>query len=158
MAWSARADRDFAGALLLFTLGQRQGEHAVVELGPDVLRLYGIRDLNRSLERAVGALNVVVALLFAAMLLFELLLSADRQHIAVQGELDVLFVDAGQFGADPQLPVGLGNIHPGLKDTAGLLLRGSRRSAEAPEGVIKQAVHLSLKREEWISSIRAAKR
>ena len=93
MLRGAGPDRDLMCAMM-FALREPEREHPVAEVGRDLFCLHRVRKLQGSLKRSVGALDEVEVLLLAPMLLLELLLSADRQHIAVERDVHVLFVDA----------------------------------------------------------------
>src|SRR5579885_2561421 len=84
---SLRVDGDLLFPLLrVGGFRQRDGQHALLEAGLDLVLIDAGRKLEGALERAEAALGPVVALLLLLLLL--LLLSADRQHVIGDLHLD----------------------------------------------------------------------
>src|SRR3989304_3227749 len=100
-------DLDRPGALAL-ELWQGDGEHAALVLRSRLLGVDAGGKLDRAAEGAVRELAVQVAL--ALILLLVLSLSLDRQQILVDGDLDLVRVDAGESGLGHHRVVGLGEI------------------------------------------------
>src|SRR5206468_12521683 len=84
----------------LFGLRQADAQHAIAEVGLGLVYLDAI-ERNAALERAVVALAVSFAII-----VFGLLLAADRQHAVGNFDLNVLFAQAGKLGGNSDGLVG----------------------------------------------------
>src|SRR5437667_473642 len=100
LARLAVADLDFDLARFrLLALGKREREHAVVVVGPDVVRFDRRRQGERPLERAVRPLIAVDTL--RLFLCFLLLGAVNGQEITFERDLDLLGLDPGNLRHDP---------------------------------------------------------
>src|SRR5579863_103426 len=115
LAVSRDVDLDLLG-LGLFALGHAHGQCPVAILGANAFGLYGIRQREAPHERTIGAFysKIVVFVDF----LLEFPLSADRQRIVLDANINVLLLKIGQIGLYDQLALGFVYIHgrrPGRK-------------------------------------------
>src|SRR5207248_1912560 len=81
--------------LRLRALREPDAEDAVLAFRGDVLRVDGGRQREAALERAVGALDALVAVL--ARRLLELALAAHGEGVVLDVQVDVVRVDLGQL-------------------------------------------------------------
>ncbi|EXT64758.1 hypothetical protein J813_3960, partial [Acinetobacter sp. 25977_10] len=144
---ASAVDRDRAPLLgrTGLALFHRDREHAVFESGLDRV-LVGIgRQVQRALKAAVGALHPVETAVFRFLLLT--LFTAHQQHVVVERDLDVFFLDAGYFQGDLVLLVGLLDVQRRLQHARPVRLpawHGQRRETEASKRVVEQAVDLAM--------------
>src|SRR5262249_39377224 len=89
-------------------LRQGDGQDAVLEGGLDIVSVDAIGYAERALERAIIALGEIVV--FLLLFLLVLPFAPDRQRAIRVFDLDVLLIDAGQFGRDVIALRGFGDI------------------------------------------------
>ena len=92
---------------------------------------------------------VVGSCVSLALLLLLALLAANPQHIVVQGELDVLFLDARHFEGDPVLLVRFLDVERGTQQAAPFRRHRRQRqarpaSAETAKRIVEQTIHLAV--------------
>ena len=115
--------------------GLRDGDvqHALVEIGLNLLLVHALRQLERPLERAIRALHEVEPPLLAFLPLGGFL-AANRQRAVLDLDLDVLLPDAGKLDVEAQLLWGLANVHRRMP---------VRARAAAEERVVEKAIDLT---------------
>ena len=86
----------------------------------DLRRIDALRQHQRTREAAAGALHAVVALL--GVLVLEVPLAGDRQHVVLELDLDVLLAHAGKVCAQHVAVSVLREVH--------------RRSPAAPRALV----------------------
>src|SRR5690554_5643233 len=144
---ASAVDRDRA-ALLRRTglaLVHRDREHAVLEGGLDRFLVGVVRQVQDTLETAVGAFDAMEAALLLFLLL--VLLAPYHQHVVVERDLDVLFLDAGNLQRNLVLLVGFLNVQRRLQHVRPVRRpsrHGLRRQAEASKRIVKEAVDLAM--------------
>src|SRR5690606_13465384 len=144
---ASAVDRDRA-ALLRRTgleLVHRDREHAVLECGLDRFLIGVLRQVQDTLETAVGAFDAMES----ALLLFLLLalLAPYHQHVVVERDLDVLFLDAGNLQRNLVLLVGFLNVKCRLQQARPVRRpsrHGQRRETVASKRIVKEAVDLAM--------------
>src|SRR5688500_6741282 len=131
------ADLDASG-LDLRALQEHDAEHAVLVLGGRPFGRDGLRQRERARESPVGALDAVVVVRLVALL--EAALAAQRQHVILDRQLEVLPVHAGQLGFEHDLVLVLVDVHARHPSAAGdaLVAEGARDVAG------EKAIHLIL--------------
>src|SRR4051812_42814709 len=142
VAFGLAADGDALGLVLgLGGLRQGYGEHAVAERRLRLVLLDRKRQRDHPLEAAI------VALAEAALLVLRLrpLLAPDGQDVVVHEHLDILLIQAGQFGRDTHILVGLDHLD--ARPSRHTPEQG-RRIAEVVEHVIEEPVHLAVEGQE----------
>ena len=80
-------------------------------------------------------------------LLFLALFATHHQHVVVEGDLDVLFLDTGHFQGDLVLLVGFLDVQGRLQHARPIGWQprhGQRRKTEAPERIIEQPIDLAM--------------
>src|SRR5579859_2968491 len=84
--------------LLLRLRGLRHGngQHALRQIGSDLVGVNAVWQRERALERAVGTFGHMVVLLL--LVLLRSLLALDRQHAAGDGDVDILLLKSRQLG------------------------------------------------------------
>src|SRR5271165_67146 len=137
------------GLLCAWLLGKRDRQNTLIEAGVDLIRLYVCRNAERTLKRAELPLRDVVIFLLFLFALFPL--TFDRQDVAVELDLNVLFIDARQVGFEFESPVFLNNVDRGshrereLRSTKGLKMRcppARRHSPDLPVEILENPLHL----------------
>src|ERR1017187_6667479 len=114
-----------------FLLGQRHGEHAILEVRRDVLRIEGIGHREAAYETAVAALDAVIA--FFGVFLAELALARNGQRLVLHANVNVLQIDVRQIGFQHQFVLGLVDVHGRRPRTV-----GARLIHHAGEGVLEE--------------------
>ena len=148
-----RCAPDATAALLLGLLRDMHAQHAVLEIGLDLLRVGPIRQLHAPQVAAATAFHHVVVLLLA--LRIALRLGRDGEHVVVDLQIDVGRLHAGQVGFDAKLVVLLVHVQPRHRDA--LRAAGeARRQSDAAKGVVEETVHLAVQVEERIDAREAA--
>src|SRR5262249_53984192 len=104
---------------------------------------------NGPLEAAEGAFAVVAPTLLLAVL--RALLAAQRERIFVKAQLDVLQLDARQFGGDEVGVLGFVHVHARRGPRQRRRARGEAAHFGRSEEVVEQAVHLAAESGEWIA-------
>src|SRR5437762_12318673 len=89
------------GSLLL---GQGDGENAVLEFRSYLFRVDGGRHGETASERAVAALNPMIALY--RVILLEFALALEGEGLVFHADFDVLELDVGEIGFENQLVLG----------------------------------------------------
>src|SRR5690349_24804861 len=92
------------------------------------------------MEAPVAALHDVVVPLVAVLL--ALALAADRQHVAVDADVELLRLHAGQVGAQTELAVFLVHVDARRAHRHAALARAATAAAE---GFVEGAIDLALK-------------
>src|SRR5690606_619103 len=91
-----------------FRLGQADLEHAVLELGADLVEIHGAREAEGALEGAIAPLVDLVA----PVLLLELVLlgAADREEVVLDIDLEVVAVDPRDLGGQHERIAGVDQL------------------------------------------------
>ncbi|ENV28439.1 hypothetical protein F961_03149 [Acinetobacter baumannii NIPH 60] len=112
---ASAVDRDRAPLLgrTGLALFHRDHEHAVLKSGLDRVLVSIGRQVQSALKAAVGALHPVETAVFRFLLLT--LFTAHQQHVVVERDLDVFFLDAGYFQGNLVLLVGLLDVQRRLQ-------------------------------------------
>ena len=85
-------------------------QHTLIKARANIVGVGVKGQRHRAREAAPGPLRDMIILTFV---LFAILaLPVDRHHIAGDGDVDILFVEAGKFRLDVDLLVGLADIQP----------------------------------------------
>ena len=96
----------------------------------------------------------VVSLRKLPLLIFGLgaFLALQRQHAVIEQDLDVLFLQAGNFGRDPDLLVIVGNLD--ARPVPAITRRpanGRQAAVESTENFLEQTVDIPVQRQERIA-------
>src|SRR5262249_19402191 len=83
-------------------------QHALRELGADLVGIDALGQDDRPVERTIATLGEIEAL--AVLRTLALLLAPDCQHAVRQRDLDILVVEAGHLPGPLDLLVGFGDI------------------------------------------------
>src|SRR5207247_4077834 len=121
-------------------------QHAVPVVGLDLLGVDHAREGEGPAEAAVGALHPVVALLLD--LVVELALAAEGQHAVLDPDVHVLGVHSRQLGLEHDVAVLLEDVDRGRPAPERPLLLVARGMGGAAEGLVEQAVHAALDRDQ----------
>ena len=106
-----------AGGNLHCLLGQLQCQHTAVVGGGNTLRP-DAGDVEAPAVRAVGTLTAHVLPLFLLLFMFGVTLGLDGEGVAVQLQLDVLLLEAGQVGLQLVVVAFIGDVGFELRQTA----------------------------------------
>src|SRR5579884_1873014 len=107
----AAVSRDFTGPLAdldlprlgLLALVERDGQHAVLELGVHRLIVNGGRQGEAAEEPAVPPLVQEQVAFFPALVALFLAFGGDGQRLVFQGNIDVVLAEPGQLGLDVEM-------------------------------------------------------
>jgi hypothetical protein len=121
LLWTVlKTDTDSASALLdfdlllllrrLLRLWQVDAQYSLIELCLDLRRVGLERQGDRSAERAIAAFHNVPVLILVLLFAFGLFLAADSQHVICQRYIDILLIDARQFGRNVDRVLALSNV------------------------------------------------
>src|ERR671916_3054299 len=135
-------DLDALGLLDGGGAGDPNLEHAVLEAGVDGALVDALGQRHAAAERAVPALPYVEPGALAVLL--GLPLAADGQHPAVQRDVDVLLLDAGQLGPHDDVPVLVQHVERRRPLHRLRTLLAPRYPREPPEHLVEHPVHLGL--------------
>ena len=119
-----------------FLLRQAQRQHAVGELRLDLLGIDGGRQLEVAHEGAVAALDAVI--LLGLLVLLELALALEREHVAVERDFDLLSLHAGELGRHDQSVLLFVDVDSRRKVGDGRL---GRHAATTEEVALELALH-----------------
>src|SRR5665213_2165952 len=153
---SGRLDLDLLLLLLRFdALRKGDRQDALGALGGDLVAVDALRQREGALECAIGALRDVPVLVLLLLLLP--LLALDRKDVTGERNLDILFVEAWQFGRDLERLLVLDHVDRGRVETEGLVERAcrledapQRRHARAGKSV-EQTIDLAAEAGPWIA-------
>src|SRR5664280_151462 len=130
------------GGLLL---GERDGEHAILVGGIDLIGIERVGHGETAHEIAIAALDAMIALFVARG--FEFALAGDGEGLVFHSHVDVLGVDVGQIGLDDEFVLGFIDIDGGRPRAIGLRLgeeagEGVFDGTEAGEGIVVAERHM----------------
>src|SRR5579864_1082171 len=155
---SGGLDLDLLLLLLRFgALRQGHGEDALAEGCRDLVAIDAVGEREGTLERAVGALRDVPVLVLCFLLLTFLAL--DGENVAGYRDVDVLLVEARQFGRNLEALVVFGHVDRRRIETeacfeGGHGLERAAHGGPAESGKpVEQAIHLATQTLPRISNV-----
>src|SRR5947209_10370872 len=126
MGFVALACNLYATGFDLFTLWQRNAQHAVAVLGYGAFGVDRLRQRERARERAVRALYAVVVV--RIVLFLESALAAQRDDVVLYAQIKVFSFHARQLGFEHNLILVLVDVHAGVPSAAryAFVIEGAR--------------------------------